>query len=142
MPMPTNSLRLLFLIAATITLLFTSNITAAAESTQTIAGGDIAETTNLWAPTLRMVLSLSAVLVLLGGCTWLAKRMRNGAPFKSGLIEVISGVSLGGREKVVLLRVGGDEILVGLSPTGMRPLHVLSKQTERAGFAEYMEKTG
>lgn len=140
MPMPANLSRALLIIAATIILLVTSNFVAAAEPTQAVGGSEVAEAANLWEPTLRMVLSLSAVLALLWVCTWAAKRVRNGASFKSGMIEVISGVSLGGREKVVLLRVGGDEVLVGVSPTGMRPLHVLSKPSRPAGFSDYMEK--
>lgn len=99
--------------------------------------------TDLWGPALRMLLSLGAVLAVLAGCAWLAQRLRNGGSFKTGLIEVVSGISLGGREKVVLLRVGGEQVLVGISPAGMRALHVLnngaaeSQQTTQ--FADYME---
>jgi len=99
--------------------------------------------TDLWGPALRMLLSLGAVLAVLAGCVWLAQRLRNGGSFKTGLIEVVSGISLGGREKVVLLRVGDEQVLVGISPAGMRPLHVLNKgakePAENAQFADYME---
>jgi flagellar protein FliO/FliZ len=137
----TNRSKLLVTILAMSILLFAGTCVAAADPEQAIDLVDASEATNLWEPTIRMVLSLSAVLALLAGCTWFAKRMRNGTAFKSGMIEVISGVSLGGREKVVLLRVGGDEILVGMSPTGMRPLHVLRKQAQTADFSDYMEKS-
>jgi len=136
-----KSMNLLLVILAATILLITAGSAAAAETAPAIAAAGVADTGSLWDPTIRMVLSLSAVLALLAGCTWIAKRMRNGASFKSGMIEVISGVSLGGREKVVLLRVGSDEILVGLSPTGMRRLHVLSKQSRQAGFSDYMEQS-
>ncbi|MDH3977264.1 MAG: flagellar biosynthetic protein FliO [Gammaproteobacteria bacterium] len=99
--------------------------------------------TDLWAPTLRMILGLTGVLALLAALTFVAQRVRKGNAFKSGLIEVVSGVSLGGREKVVLLRVGNDQVLVGMSPSGMRPLHVIhdsrsSEPTEPAEFETYM----
>jgi len=98
--------------------------------------------TNLWAPTLRMIMGLGGVLALLGILAFAAKRLRRGNAFKSGMIEIVSGVSLGGREKVVLLRVGGDEVLIGMSPSGMRPLHVVrhaeAKQAEPAEFDTYM----
>jgi len=98
---------------------------------------------DLWGPALRMLLSLGAVLAVLAGCAWLAQRLRSGGSFKTGLIEVVSGISLGGREKVVLLRVGGEEVLVGISPAGMRPLHVLNKTAQKppqaADFSDYME---
>ena len=99
--------------------------------------------TDLWGPALRMLLSLGAVLAVLAGCAWLAQRLRNGGSFKTGLIEVVSGISLGGREKVVLLRVGGEQVLVGISPAGMRALHVLNKDAAdpqpTSQFADYME---
>lgn len=96
---------------------------------------------DIWGPAVRMVLSLIAVLAVLGGCAWLARRLRDGGAFKTGLIEVVSGISLGGREKVVLLRVGSEEVLVGISPAGMRPLHVLKKRPEPKQFDEYFEAT-
>ena len=72
---------------------------------------------------------------------WLAKRMRNGGAFQGGVIQVISGLSLGGREKVVLLRVADEQVLVGISPAGMRALHVLHSKPEPKEFDEFMEQT-
>jgi len=98
---------------------------------------------SLWQPALRTLASLALVLAVLGGCAWLARRLRAGSSFRSGLIEIVGGISLGGREKVVLLRVGDEQVLVGISPAGMRPLHVL-RDTSRQGsdsFASYLEDT-
>ena len=102
-----------------------------------------AATTDVWGPTLRMLLSLLAVLAILGGCVFLAKRLRDGGAFKTGLIEVVSGISLGGRDKVVLLRVGDEQVLVGISAAGMRPLHVLRgrPKPEPKEFDDYLEAT-
>jgi len=94
--------------------------------------------TDLWAPTIRMILGLGAVLAVLAGLAFVARRLRQGQAYKSGMIEIISGVSLGGREKVVLLRVGDDEVLVGMSPSGMRPLHVMHGKPEPAEFQTYI----
>ena len=74
-----------------------------------------------------MVLGLAVVLALLGATAWVSRRFRVGAGMRGGLIEVISGLSLGARERVVLIRVGGDQVLVGVSPSGMRTLHVLNQ---------------
>src|SRR5262245_53363853 len=70
------------------------------------------ETGSFLIPALRMVLSLGAVLALVAGLAWVAQRLRAGGGLKSGLIEIVSGVSLGAREKVVLLRVGQEQVLV------------------------------
>lgn len=95
------------------------------------------ESAVLWGPALRMIVSLAGVLALLGVCAWAARRLRAGGRLGGGLIQIVSGLSLGGREKVVLLRVGDEEILVGISPAGMRPLHVLKGHGKT--FAELME---
>ncbi len=95
---------------------------------------------GLAGPLLRMVLSLGAVLALVAGLAWLAKRLKGG-PLKSGLIEIVSGVSLGAREKAVLLRVGDEQVLVGISPTGMRTLHVFREQKSATPtFSQVMEQ--
>lgn len=88
-----------------------------------------------------MGLSLVLVLAALAGCVWLVKRLRHGGAFQGGLIQITGGISLGGRDKVVLLKVGDEEILVGVSPTGMRPLHVLPSKAEPKQFEAFMEQT-
>ena len=101
---------------------------------------------DLTSAAIRMVLGLAVVLALLGAAAWVSRRFRLGAGMRGGLIEVVSGLSLGARERVVLIRVGGEQVLVGLSPAGMRTLHVLNQGGDRAaedspGFANYMDRT-
>lgn len=122
-----------------------SAVEAAVEVASEAAAGPTGVTnTDLWAPTFRMILGLGGVLAVLGVLAFIAKRLRRGNAFRTGMIEIVSGVSLGGREKVVLLRVGEDEILVGMSPGGMRPLHVMQRagmqRPEPAEFDTYMGK--
>jgi flagellar protein FliO/FliZ len=106
---------------------------AAAADAPAAAGMD-----SLLGPALRMLASLAAVLALVIGLAWVAKKLRTAGHLKSGLIEVVSGVSLGAREKVVLLRVGQEQVLVGVSPSGMRALHVI-REPGPAAFSSYME---
>lgn len=117
-----------------------SEATAAETATDAVAGPTGVANTSLWAPTVRMILGLGGVLAVLGVLAFVAKRLRQGNAYRSGVIEIISGVSLGGREKVVLLRVGDDEVLVGMSPSGMRPLHVMHRvpDVEPAEFDTYI----
>lgn len=89
---------------------------------------------------LRMVLSLGAVLALVAALAWLAQRLRAGGHLKSGLIEIVSGVSLGAREKVVLLRVGQEQVLVGVTPAGMRALHVMKDADSSPSFSSLMQE--
>ena len=69
---------------------------------------------------------LIIIVIILGGA-WLYKRsgLLNGTSGSS--IKVISALSLGGKEKAVLLQVGKEQILVGVTPGHIRKLHSLSE---------------
>lgn len=102
---------------------------------------------DLTSAAIRMVLGLAVVLALLGATAWVSRRFRVGAGMRGGLIEVVSGLSLGARERVVLIRVGGDQVLVGVSPSGMRTLHVLNQDPndrqpdrEAGPFSNYLDR--
>lgn len=93
---------------------------------------------DLTSAAIRMGLGLAVVLGLLGATAWVSRRFRGSALGRGGQIEVVSGMSLGARERVVLLKVGGDRVLVGVSPSGLRTLHVLT-QGQPAEFSNYLE---
>lgn len=97
-----------------------------------LAAGDIASAT------LRMVAGLAIVLALLGATAWVSRRFRTGSGARSGLIEIVTGLSLGNRERVVLLKVGSDQVLIGISPSGLRTLHVIG-QAPNEQFSNFME---
>ena len=121
-------------------LMLCSPVVAAAEDMAGPAASGALAGGGLLGPAIRTILSLIAVLAVLGACAWFVQRMRNGGHLKGGLIEIISGVSLGNREKVVLLRVGEEQIVVGVSPAGMTSLHVISAESARPSFSKYMEQ--
>ena len=105
---------------------------ASGVATGGLAAGDIASAT------LRMVAGLAIVLGLLGATAWVSRRFRAGAGARGGLVEIVTGLSLGNRERVVLLKVGSDQVLVGISPSGMRTLHVIAENTNPE-FSRFME---
>ncbi|MDP1536341.1 MAG: flagellar biosynthetic protein FliO, partial [Burkholderiales bacterium] len=120
-------------------LLLVAGPAFAAGVAKSVATGGL-PTGDLTSAAIRMVLGLTVVLGLLGATAWASRRFRSGAQARGGQIEVVSGLSLGGRERVVLLRVGGDQVLVGVSPSGMRPLHVLTQTQNPSGnFSNYMD---
>lgn len=109
---------------------------AATDGGTTAVGG--LATGDLVGATLRMAAGLAVVLGLLGAAAWASRRFRISGRLRSGLIEVESGISLGAREKVVLLKVGNEQVLVGISPAGMRTLHVITRPGP-PGFNAIME---
>ncbi|MDH5180666.1 MAG: flagellar biosynthetic protein FliO [Gammaproteobacteria bacterium] len=92
---------------------------------------------------LQMFLGLALVLGVIFGMAWLVRRMGNIHPLGQGGLKILGGLSLGQRERVVLLQVGDTQLLVGLAPGQIRTLHVLDKpltvtapQMKTPGFAE------
>lgn len=76
----------------------------------------------------QVMISLAAVLALVGAAAWLLKRFssrigRTG----SGPIRIISGTSVGQRERIVLVEVANTWLLVGVAPGQVRTLHVMPK---------------
>jgi flagellar protein FliO/FliZ len=75
--------------------------------------------------TLRVTLAMFLVLGALLALAWIMRRMRGGPSAGDSGLRVLSQVSLGARERAVLLRVGAQQILVGVAPGNVRMLHVL-----------------
>lgn len=71
---------------------------------------------------------LVLVLVLIFGLAWLAKRYMQLPSLSKGQIQVLGSVSLGTRERAVLISVGGERLLLGVAPGQVRRLHVLTSQ--------------
>jgi flagellar protein FliO/FliZ len=70
---------------------------------------------------------LVRVLISLLGVGWLSRRAQVRVRPGGRKIRVIESMPVGIKEKVMLLEVGGTQILVGASPTGgLRTLHVLA----------------
>ena len=66
---------------------------------------------------LRMGASMVLVLGLLGAMFWMLKRMKtlqvkNKGPAR---LEVLETISVGPRQKMALVRVGGNQVLVGIT---------------------------
>lgn len=76
----------------------------------------------------QMVLGLIGVLAIIVGGAWLLKRYGQlpGAGY-GGALRVLGGVSLGPRERAVLIQVGEKQLLLGVTPGCVRTLHVLDQ---------------
>ena len=72
-----------------------------------------------------MLFGLAIVLGVLFGGAWLVKRLQNvrGQLPDQQLIKVLSVQQLGLKDRVMLLQVGEERVLVGSSNNGLRTLH-------------------
>jgi flagellar protein FliO/FliZ len=71
------------------------------------------------------VFALVFVLGLIFALAWLAKRMPGVAGGSNRALRVVASLSLGPREKVVVVDVGGRQLLLGVGAGGTRTLHTL-----------------
>jgi flagellar protein FliO/FliZ len=77
------------------------------------------------AGTLRVSIAMVLVLAALMAAAWMARRFRGAGGAATGSLEVLAQVSLGARERAVLLRVGDRQLLIGVAPGNVRTLHVM-----------------
>ncbi len=76
---------------------------------------------------LRLIFGLAVVVGLIVGLSVLLRRL-NGLQARGGSqMRVLSAVSLGNREKAVLMQVGDKQLLVGVAPGRVQTLHVFDE---------------
>ena len=74
----------------------------------------------------QTVLGLLAVVALIFGLAWLMRRVQQAAPRQGQVIDVIGAKALGPRDRLVLVQVGDEQILLGVSPGRISALHVMN----------------
>lgn len=76
----------------------------------------------------QLVLGLLLVLGLIFFLAWLLRRVQQAGPAGKGqVIELIGSRALGPRDRLVLVQVGNEQILLGLTPGTISALHVLKE---------------
>lgn len=78
----------------------------------------------------QMLAVLLLVIMLLLGLAWLLKRAGVNQGTLNGQLAVIGAVSVGQREKVVLIQAGQEQLLVGVTANEISLLHLLSEPIE------------
>ncbi|HCZ48609.1 MAG TPA: flagellar biosynthesis protein FliO [Gammaproteobacteria bacterium] len=87
----------------------------------------------------QMLLSLLLVLALLGGVFVLLRRLQV-RPGVSGGLRSLAALSVGTRERVVLLEVAGRQLLVGVAPGRVQTLLVLEPPAGEGAFARRLDE--
>jgi flagellar protein FliO/FliZ len=85
------------------------------QAARTVASGDIAA----WGAGLLIVLSVFFL------CAWGVRRLSGLTVSGAEKMRVVGGLSLGMREKVILLQVGRKQLVLGVTPGRIETLHVL-----------------
>ncbi|MDO9243293.1 MAG: flagellar biosynthetic protein FliO [Rhodocyclaceae bacterium] len=83
---------------------------------------------DLGSSALQMVFGLLLVLGLLLGTLWLLKRISQPRGFQAGLMRVVAGISVGARERVVILELGNSWLVLGVAPGRVTTLAEIPRQ--------------
>nr|WP_207201715.1 flagellar biosynthetic protein FliO [Pseudomonas sp. TH41] len=85
----------------------------------------------------QLVFGLLLVLGLIFFLAWLLRRVQQAGPAGKGqVIELIGSRALGPRDRLMLVQVGNEQILLGLSPGTITALHVLKEPVQVPSGAE------
>lgn len=75
----------------------------------------------------QIIFSLLLVLAAIVLVAWLLKRMNVAQQSSGHLLKVLGGVSIGQRERIVLVEIADTWLVVGVGPGQIRTLHTLQK---------------
>jgi flagellar protein FliO/FliZ len=74
--------------------------------------------------------ALLVVLAAIFAVAWVARRVRGIGNRVGSAIDVLADVPLGPKERAVLLKVGSEQVLIGVAPGRVSALHVLREPVE------------
>jgi flagellar protein FliO/FliZ len=81
---------------------------------------------------IKLTVGLLVVVGLVFLLAWLVKKMQLVQSSNNGLIKIVSAISVGQRERIALIQVGEEQLLIGLTPGRIDKLHTLEKAIETA----------
>lgn len=85
---------------------------------------------------MQIIFSLLLVLAAIVLVAWLLKRMNVAQQGAGHQLKVLGGVSIGQRERIVLVEIEDTWLVVGVGPGQIRTLHTLQKIEDRGQRAE------
>lgn len=99
-----------------------------------IAGGGLVNT----------AIGLIVVLVMIIAVAFFLRRFGGLPTVRKGAVSIVGGISLGPRERAVLLQVGDTRVLVGVAPGQVRALHVFDNdgvegEGEKVPFSQQLD---
>jgi flagellar protein FliO/FliZ len=77
---------------------------------------------------LQAGLGLAFVVAMIFGCAWVARRFGLQQTGSGRLLKVVSSAMVGQRERVVVVEIGGQWLVLGVAAGQVRPLHSMAAQ--------------
>jgi flagellar protein FliO/FliZ len=112
-------------------LAFAPDLAWAAEPAAQVAAPPVANTgTGMGGQLFQLLLGLLLVIGLIFVLAWVMRRVQRVGPNSGQVIELISSRALGPRDRLMLVQVGTEQILLGITPGRITPLHVLKEPVQ------------
>ncbi len=93
---------------------------------------------------LRIFIGLMVVVIAIVAIAWGLRRWGNFRVSSQGELQIIGGLSMGPRERLVLVQVGDEQLLLGVAPGRIQTLHKLERpvpvSSETAGRESFAER--
>ncbi len=106
-------------------LLLTAPVTGFAKTADPLSGAGLR--TDLGAQLVQVLGGLGVVLALVLLLAWLTKRFSRSRLSGAHGLRLLGGISLGAKERIVLVQAGDVQLLVGVAPGRLQTLHVLEE---------------
>ena len=78
----------------------------------------------------QLIVGLLVVLLCIVLLAWFAKRFNGFQSLSGSSMRILGTMSMGARERVVLIQVGDNQILLGVAPGRVNTLHVLEESVD------------
>ncbi|WP_044870382.1 flagellar biosynthetic protein FliO [Pseudomonas sp. LFM046] len=75
----------------------------------------------------QLAVGLLLVVGLIFLLAWLLRRVQQLGPRGGQVIKLVASQALGPRDRLVLVQVGGEQVLLGISAGRIAPLHVMKE---------------
>ena len=103
---------------------------------------------SLVSAALQTIVGLIVVLALIVGVAFFAKRFAPGRFGGANVLKQVASLPVGAREKVVIVELGDQWLVLGVTPVNINALHTVPKGqlpappsgTEKVAFADWLQR--
>lgn len=108
--------------------LFSASMTHAQTAAVSTAATASTTTTSTAGNLMQVTLGLLVVLGLMAAAAWVLRRFNTAKGNNAAHIKIIGGVSVGNRERVMVVEIADQWIVVGVAPGRVNALATMAKQ--------------
>lgn len=108
--------------------LFSVSVAHAQTAAVSTAATASTSTTSTAGNLMQVTLGLLVVLALMAAAAWVLRRFNTAKGNNAAQIKIIGGVSVGNRERVMVVEVADQWIVVGVAPGRVNALATMAKQ--------------